>query len=346
MRIIEDTKLDFSSVLICPKRSTLRSRKDVDVTREFTFLHSKKTWKGVPIVAANMDTVGNIETAKALSEFDMLTCLHKFHTEEELMSIKKTNIWKNIALTTGIGDEDIKNIEKLIKKLSPHFFCVDVANGYTERFLHVVSKLREKYPTTTIIAGNVATGEMVEALILAGADIVKIGIGPGSVCTTRKISGVGYPQLSAVIECADAAHGVNGRIMADGGCVVPGDICKAFGGGADFVMLGGMLAGHTESGGELIKKDGKEFKVTYGMSSDIAMKKYYGKVNSYRASEGKVVELPFRGPIENTIQEILGGIRSCCTYIGARRLKDIPKCTTFVKVNKQLNDAYTRFEVS
>lgn len=342
MRIISDTKLDYSDVLLCPKRSTLESRNDVNITREFTFLNSNTTWKGIPIVAANMDTTGTIETAKVLSKHGLVTCLHKFYTKKELAKIESKKFWKNTALTVGIKDDDLRNLSDITKSVKPGFICVDVANGYTQRFADVVKRLREKYPKIPLIAGNVATGEMVEALILSGADIVKVGIGPGSACTTRKKSGVGYPQLSAVIECADAAHGMGGRIMADGGCTVPGDVCKAFGGGADFVMLGGMFAGHDESGGELVEENGKKYKMFYGMSSDTAMKKYYGKVAKYRSSEGKTVKVKYRGSVEETVLDILGGVRSCMTYIGASRLKDIPKCATFVKVGRQTNDVYGR----
>lgn len=340
MRIESEVKLDYKDVLLRPKRSTLTSRKDVDITREFTFLHSKKTWKGVPISAANMDTTGTIETAKVLAKHGLLTCLHKFYDVQDVVAIKDEAFFKNIAVTSGILEKDLERLDQIVSEAAPHFVCLDVANGYTVRFIDVVAYVRRKYPHITLIAGNVVSGEMVEALILAGADIVKIGIGPGSVCTTRKMSGVGYPQLSAVMECADAAHGLNGDIMADGGCTVPGDICKAFGAGADFVMLGGMLAGHEESGGDFVEEDGKKYKIYYGMSSDTAMEKYYGGVKEYRASEGKTVKLPFRGPLENTVLEILGGLRSCCTYIGARRLKDIPKCATFIRVTQQLNEVY------
>lgn len=340
MRIESEVKLDYKDVLLRPKRSTLTSRKDVDITREFTFLHSKKTWKGVPIAAANMDTTGTIATATVLAKHGLLTCLHKFYDVQDIAAIKDEEFFKNIAVTSGILEQDLKRLDQIVSEAAPQFICLDVANGYTVRFIDAVAYVRRKYPHITLIAGNVVSGEMVEALILAGADIVKIGIGPGSVCTTRKMSGVGYPQLSAVMECADAAHGLNGDIMADGGCTVPGDICKAFGAGADFVMLGGMLAGHEESGGELIEEDGKKYKIYYGMSSDTAMEKYYGGIKEYRASEGKTVKLPFRGLLENTILEILGGLRSCCTYIGARRLKDIPKCATFLRVTQQLNEVF------
>jgi len=344
MRIEEEIKLDYKDVMLRPKRSTLTSRKDVDITRDFTFLHSKRKWKGVPIMASNMDTTGTLDMAKALGRHKMMTCLHKFYTVDEVDLIKSAKFFPHVVFTSGIKKADLDNLVKIVKKVKPHFICLDVANGYTERFLETVSKVRGLYPDITLIAGNVVTGEMTEALILAGADIVKIGIGPGSACTTRKKAGVGYPQLSAVIECADAAHGIGGRIIADGGCTVPGDICKAFGGGADFVMLGGMLAAHTESGGDLIEEDGEKYKIFYGMSSETAMKKYYGKVNSYRASEGKTVKLTYRGDVEDTLQEILGGLRSACTYIGAKRLKDVPKCTTFIRVSQQTNDIYGREE--
>ncbi|MBP9759041.1 GMP reductase [Candidatus Dojkabacteria bacterium] len=343
MRIEDDVKLDFKDVLIRPKRTTLNSRKDVEVEREFEFLYSKKKWRGVPIAASNMDTTGTIEIAKELHRFGLITCLHKFHTIEELVKIKDQKFFKSVAVTSGILDEDIEKLDKIVKATKPMFICIDVANGYTQRFVRVINEARSKYPDTTIIAGNVVTAEMVEQLILSGADIVKIGIGPGSVCTTRRQTGVGYPQLSAIIECADAAHGLGGRIMADGGYTVPGDMCKAFGAGADFLMSGGMFAAHDESGGDLVEENGEKYKVFYGMSSEEAMKKYYGEVAKYRSAEGKKVKLKHRGPVENTVQEILGGIRSACTYVGARRLKDLPKCTTFIRVTSQLNEVYGKY---
>jgi GMP reductase len=219
--------------------------------------------------------------------------------------------------------------------------CIDVANGYAESFVRCIRQVRAKYPSKTIMAGNVVTKEMTEELIFSGADIVKVGIGPGSVCTTRKQTGVGYPQLSAVMECADAAHGLGGRIISDGGCTCPGDVAKAFGAGADFVMLGGMLAGHDECSGEVIEESGKFFKLFYGMSSDTAMQKYAGGVAEYRSSEGKTVKVPYRGPLDETIRDILGGMRSACTYVGASELRELAKRTTFVRVTQQLNTVFT-----
>jgi GMP reductase len=342
MKIENETKLDYSDVLIRPKRSELISRKDVTLKREFKFKCGME-WTGVPIAAANMDTIGTPEMAKVLSSFDMLTCLCK-HTDLKGIRASEEQRW-NMAVSFGMNEHsrDIllnRDFRANTLFFSHNFFCLDVSNGYTQTFIDFVKEVRAKWPEKIIIAGNVVTREMTEALLLAGADIIKVGIGPGSVCTTRKMAGVGYPQLSAVAECADAAHGLGGFIMADGGCTCPGDVAKAFGAGADFVMLGGMLSGHTECAGELIEEDGVSYKRFYGMSSDTAMNKHNGGVANYRASEGKTVMVPHRGPVENTVRDILGGIRSACTYVGARRIKDLPKCTTFVKVNRQLNEVF------
>ena len=247
--------------------------------------------------------------------------------------------------SVGITEADFAKLIEIMKIAPIPFICLDVANGYTERFVSCLEHLREKYPKTVIMAGNVVTGEMVEELILSGADIVKIGIGPGSVCTTREKTGVGYPQLSAIIECADAAHGLGGQVCADGGCVTPGDVAKAFAAGADFVMLGGMLAGHDECLGNIIEENGRKFKRFYGMSSAEAMEIHHGSVADYRASEGRSVNVPYRGPVKNTVSDILGGIRSTCTYVGAHRLKELSKRTTFIRVARQLNEAFVPYDV-
>ena len=324
MRIVDDVKLDFSDVLIRPKRSTLESRKNANLERTFRFKNSNQSWTGVPIIAANMDHTGTWPMNKALVEFGMLTAICKFWHYIPL---------KNAIKTIGL-DANLDEIEYDLK-----WICLDVANGYTERFMDFVKKMRQHEATknSIIIAGNVCTPEATEEIILAGADIVKIGIGPGSVCTTRKITGVGFPQLSATIECADAAHGLGGHIITDGGCQVPGDIAKSFGAGADFVMLGGMFAGHDECEGEV--ENGKMS--FYGMSSEDAQLKHYGKKASHRASEGKKVYILHKGSVRTTVEEILGGLRSACTYAGAKTLKDLPKCTTFVKVNRQLNEVFS-----
>jgi len=344
MRIENEIRLDYKDVLLRPKRSTLSSRKQVDIQREFDFLHSKQSWSGVPIMAANMDTIGTFEVAEILASYGMFTCLHKFYEPKDIAKIKYKEFFKNCAVTSGIREEDWEKLQKTVKLAKPNFICIDVANGYTERFVDYIKQVRDTYPKITLIAGNVVTAEMTEQLILAGADIVKIGIGPGSACTTRLKSGVGYPQLSAVIECADAAHGLGGRIIADGGCTSPGDVAKAFGGGSDFVMLGGMLAGHDENPGELIEENGDKFKIFYGMSYATAMEKYYGGVANYRAAEGKTVKVKYRGTLKDTVEDILGGVRSACTYIGAQRLKDVPKCTTFIRVSQQANEVFGKGE--
>ena len=339
MRIETEIKLDYKDVLLRPKRSVLGSRKEVDLNRKFNFRNCSQVWEGIPIVAANMDHVGTVEMANELSKFNMLTCLHKYITVKDTEYTLPSVPSANSAVSIGLSDDDFVRLYDLLKHHNfITFICIDVANGYSERFSKYVKKIRREFPDKVIIAGNVVTGEMTEELILNGADIVKVGIGPGSVCTTRIQTGVGYPQLSAVIECADAAHGVGGHIMADGGCTCPGDVAKAFGAGADFVMLGGMLAGHDECSGEVV--DGhKEF---YGMSSSSAMKKYSGGVANYRSSEGKTVKVPYRGPVSETVKNILGGVRSACTYTGARTIKQMPKCATFVRVNQQSNEIFGR----
>ncbi len=343
MHIDREIKLDFKDVLIRPKRSALPSRAEVDITRELTFKHSHTRYCGVPIIAANMDTVGTFEMACALDPFGVSVALHKHYAADELIAFfKALQVKSNAFYSMGITRHDRDKFERVMERAGAaiQYVCIDVANGYTESFVKFVEKFRHSYPHVTIMAGNVVTGEMTEELILSGADIVKVGIGPGSVCTTRSMTGVGYPQLSAVIECADAAHGLGGRICADGGCTSPGDIAKAFGGGADFVMLGGMLAGHTECAGETVEKDGRQVKRFYGMSSRTAMEKYAGEVAQYRASEGKEVLVEDRGPVATTIQNILGGLRSACTYVGARTLKELTKRTTFVRVGMQTNEIF------
>ena len=348
MRIERDLKLTFDDVLIRPKRSTLVSRSDVDLVREFKFRHTKETWSGIPIVAANMDTTGLFSIAKVLQGHKMITCTQKFYSTREFSEAWGVGVDPGcIAVTCGSTEESFDLLKrKMETDKGLKIICIDVANGYREVFLQFVMKIRNEFVDKIIIAGNVATREMTEALILAGADIVKVGIGPGSVCTTRKVAGVGYPQLSAISECADAAHGLNGHVMSDGGCSSPGDVSKAFAAGADFVMLGGMLAGHNESGGEIIDGEGgKQYKSFYGMSSAKAMEAHYGEIADHRAPEGKEVRVPYRGPLEGTIQSILGGLRSACSYVGARRIKDLPKCTTFIRVSMTTNEVFQRFDV-
>lgn len=344
MKIETDLKLDFSDVLFRPKRSSLSSRGEVLLTREIIFKNGTK-WTGVPIIASNMDTVGTFEMYNVLHRHKIITCFHKHYSIDDYANARAKDLDRNYyMISSGITKADEEKLDQTIALLDPLFVCIDVANGYMKAFVDFVHKIREKYPQIVIVCGNVVSREMVEELIMnCGADIVKVGIGSGSVCITRLQTGVGMPQLSAVIESSDSAHGLNGFIVSDGGCTTPADIAKAFGGGADFVMLGGMLAGHDESGGELVEDaiTGQKHKLFYGMSSSTAMEQYSGGVASHRSAEGKTVRIPYRGPVESTILDILGGIRSTSTYIGAKRVKDIPKCTTFIRVTNQVNQVYS-----
>jgi GMP reductase len=353
MRILEDVKLDYQDVLLRPKRSTLQSRKEVLLERSFTFYHSPKKWTGIPIMTANMATCGTFEMARIFSKYKMITTFHKYYSVKDYKEFFKTfNHPDYICYTSGIRPQDIKQLKLmkkngLLEKFS--FICLDVPNGYLQVFLEAIKNVRTICPKHIIIAGNVVTNEMTEEIILAGADIVKIGIGPGSVCTTRRMTGVGYPQLSAVIECADSAHGIAnergvGRIIADGGQQYTSDVAKAFCGGADFSMSGSLFSGFEQSGGETVIKDGQKFKEYFGSSSNKAMKEYYGKKDAHRASEGRYALIPHKGDIKDFLQDLMGSLRSTATYIGARQLKEFPKRATFIKVNRQLTTYLERYD--
>ncbi len=346
MQIIDSVALDFQDVLIRPKRSTLKSRSEVDINREVKFYHTDFKWVGVPVIAANMDTTGTFEMAQVFYKHKMIVAIHKHYTVNEwsrfTVENMKSNIFNHMMISIGTSEDNfqyLKDVNTVTENKIP-FICIDIANGYSQHLIEFVKKVRQEFPKKVIVAGNVVTEDMVSELILSGADIVKVGIGPGSVCTTRLMTGVGRPQLTTIIECADGAHGLGGHIIGDGGCKNPADIAKAFCAGADFVMLGGMLAGHDESAGEIVEEDGKKFKLFYGMSSSKAMEAHSGGVAKYRASEGKVVKIPYRGSIDETIQKFLGGIRSTCTYIGAKKLKEMSKRATFERVNNQINEVY------
>jgi GMP reductase len=345
MKILDDVKLDFTDVLMLPKRSQYSSRSEVSLERTFRFKYSTHTWTGIPIMVSNMDTTGTIEMALELQKHKVLTCLHKYYTVDDIRT-QSLDI-NYFAVSTGISDKDLENLHKIVVLIKPKFICIDVANGYMSKFIETCRQIREKYPSTILIAGNVCTSEGVLELVMNGkVDIVKVGIGSGSCCTTRKQTGIGMPQFSAIIECADTAHGLDAHIISDGGLQVVGDFSKAYGAGADFVMSGSMFAGHTESGGELVEHDnGKRYKIFYGMSSSTAMNKYSGGVANYRSSEGKTVKIEYRGDVVNTILDIQGGIRSTMTYIGAKKIKDIPKCASFIRVNRQLNQIYNGKEL-
>jgi len=343
MKIEDDVKLDFSDVLIRPKRSTLNSRSQVDMNRQFTFKYSPKTWSGVPVISANMDTTGTFEVYNVLHQHNIITAMHKFYTltDYQEAQIKYSLNPQYFMVSTGIGNAAFERLNEILRNIVCDWICIDIANGYIQDFISFCAKVRESFPDKIIVAGNVVSREITEELILSGkVDVVKVGIGPGSACTTRLKTGVGMPQLSAVIECADAAHGVDGHIISDGGITCPGDMAKAFGGGADFVMMGGQFAGHDENPGELIEENGQKYKTFHGMSSDTAMNKHYGKVAAYRASEGRTIKLKYKGKLNDTVLDYLGGVRSTCTYINAKTVKQIAKCCTFVRVNRQLNMVY------
>ena len=378
MLIDNEIKLDYKDVLIRPKRSTLESRKEVDLHRKFTYRNydpcfEHESWEehhyeGIPIMAANMDGVGTFEMADTLADQEIFTCLVKTYSETELVNFFDPEDESRflprsdyVAMSIGIGHADEMKFRNVYEQVGYNlkYVCIDVANGYTERFVEFIKNFRMNYPHIVIIAGNVVTADQTQELILNGADIIKVGIGPGSVCTTRIQTGVGYPQLSAVIECADAAHGLGGHIIADGGCTCPGDVAKAFSAGADFVMLGGMLAGHDQGGGEVITKyyqtneyyvdekgnsqyvnEMKQFIKFYGMSSKSANDKHFGGLKEYRSSEGRTVLTKYKGDVNITIQDILGGVRSTCTYVGAAKLKNLSKCTTFIRCNDTHNRVF------
>lgn len=349
MYIDHNTKLDFDDVLLKPKRSDAPSRSSVELEKTYRFKWSKASWTGVPIVASNMDCTGTLAMARELTQHKMMTCLNKYGSIEELAVFfsDKHKFRNHTFYTLGIKDEEFGKLLKVKARVDDiPFLCIDAANGYTVHFVNCVKEVRQQFPNSTIMAGNVCTPEMVSELILSGAaDIVKIGIGPGSVCRTRHMTGVGYPQLSAIMECADAAHGLQGHICADGGCREPGHVVKAFAANADFVMLGGMLAGTKECRGQWTRnpavgpiegepKFGDTLRF-YGMSSKEAMDKHSGGVAHYRAPEGTCVEVEYKGPVEDVLQSVTGGLRSACTYVGAAKLKHLPMCATFVRVTQK-----------
>ena len=344
MKIGQDIKLDFSDVLIRPKRTKLSSRSQVNLEREIYFPISKQTWKGVPIIAANMDTTGTFEVYDCLKKYNIITALNKFYTVEDYQNCTARYCGLNpnyFMVSTGISDKDFEKLKQILDKVECNWICIDVANGYMEKLVEFCKKVREIYPNKIIVAGNVVSREVTEELILNGrVDVVKVGIGPGSACLTRTQTGVGMPQLSAIMECADAAHGVNGFIVGDGGITCPGDLAKGFGGGADFIMIGGQFAGHDENPGEVIEENGEKYKLFYGMSSEKAMEKHYGKMDNYRSSEGRCIKLKYKGSLEDTVLSFLGGLRSTCTYINALNIKNVSKCTTFLRVNNQLNKIF------
>jgi GMP reductase len=339
MKILE-TKLDFDNVLLVPQSSNINSRSEVQLKRTFEF--KTGSWTGIPIIASNMTTVSSFEMAHVLSKYGLMTALHKYYGEEELkefynLGLAMEDCW--YSLGTNPADLEKFNIVNSHKRCIEKI-CIDVANGYRDSFVDYVAKIRYELPTAIIMAGNVVTPEMVRPLVEAGADIIKIGIGGGGGCLTRVKTGVGYPQFSAIVECADEAYDLGAYVCSDGGCKTPGDIAKAFAAGADFVMLGSMLAGHSECSAKNVVVDNKVYVEFYGMSSEKAMHEHIGGMENYRTSEGRHVLLPSKGPVENTILDILGGLRSTLTYVGAKTLEELPNKAVFVKVNETHNKIY------
>jgi GMP reductase len=330
-------ELDFNDVLILPQPNDMYSRSQVSLEREFHFCnsHSNKfvSWTGIPIIAANMDTTGTFEVCAVLQKYKMVTALNKFYTVSDY---KATNIRLDpeyFMVSTGISDENMKNLIEIMEYTKCRWICIDVANGYMQTFVNFCKTVRELFPNKIIVAGNVVTGSMVQKLALeGGVDIIKVGIGSGSACLTRRQTGIGRPQLQTVIECAETCEKIHAFIASDGGIKYPGDMSKAFGAGAHFVMLGGVFSGHDENPGEIIEENGQKYKLFYGMSSSFAMEKYFGKMEDYRSSEGAVIKVPYKGPIEKTVKDFLGGLRSTCTYVGAATLEDLPNHVTFVRV--------------
>ena len=339
MKILQE-KLDFDNVLLVPQLSNINSRSDIKLSRTFNFRSG--SWTGIPIISANMTTVSSFDMAKELARHDLMTALHKYHSVNELLTFYHLGLaYENCWYTIGTNPDDLEKFKEVNSHKRPiEKICIDVANGYRQSFVDYVAKIRNVCPTATLMVGNVVTPAMIKPLVDAGAEIIKIGIGGGAGCLTRVKTGVGYPQFSATVECAEEAHRLGAYICSDGGCKTPGDVAKAFSAGADFVMLGSMLAGHNESGGKIIEENGQKFVEFYGMSSEKAMHEYNGKMDKYRTSEGRHVLIPSRGPVENTILDILGGLRSTCTYVGAKTLEDLPNKAVFVKVNETHNKIY------
>ena len=375
-QILSETYLDYSDILIKPKMgNNLSSRKDVNLTREYVFKRGQIR-KGLGIFNANMATVGNFETAKKLLKAGMFATLHKFYTAEEMIDFMRqcqnektdySNLFISIGIKNGIRELDkLKEIEDGAMWFKPNI-CIDAPNFYINKAFEVLKHCRELFPESVIMCGNIASSDICHKL-LDYADILKVGIGPGSVCRTRSVTGCGVPMVSCILDCADVVHSVGGMICADGGIVEVGDICKAFALNADFVMSGGMFAGTDEAEGEVIEKcyktneyaidmidgskpipdqplyDIKKYKLYYGMSSTLANNKFAGGMSNYKASEGREAFIPYTGSLDKILQDIKGGIASACTYIGAANVKDMSKCATLIKVNHTINKIFEKYE--
>lgn len=338
---------DFSSVLIKPNyidNYNVASRSSIKLEKTFNFKNGV-SWTGIPIIAANMDTTGTLDVYTVLSKHKILTALHKFYTLDDFKDFKENNVLDPdyFMVSTGISNDNYNNLVDILDNVECKWICIDIANGYIKSFRDFCRKVRDKYPNKIIVAGNVVTPDIVNTLIVdCGVDIVKVGIGPGSACTTRIKTGIGVPQLTAILNCERVAKESGGFIISDGGITCPGDMSKAFGAGADFVMMGGQFAGHDENPGEIVEENGKKFKLFYGMSSEFAMIKHFGKMNNYRSSEGRCIKIPYKGNLDNTVNDYLGGVRSTCTYIGCSKLEDMPHNTTFIVVSQQANRVFIK----
>ncbi len=367
MNLIHDEiKLDYGNVLLVPgTRTNVTSRKLVNLNCRISFNHNEKTvYEGIPIMAANMDGVGSFAMADALIRHRIFTCLAKMHSEENLIKFFSEDSLRRdyCAITVGLRHMDREKFKSVNQNAGPiKFACLDVANGHTQRFVSFLEEFRSEFPEVVIIAGNVVTPEQTEILVKAGADLVKIGIGGGSVCETRIKTGVGYPQFSAVVECGHAAREAGAHIVADGGCTCPGDVAKALAAGSAFVMLGGMFAGHKEGGGRVVTRRFNTGEITdegkailqenkyvefYGMSSQIANNKHFDGLQPWKTSEGREVLLPFKPSIDETVQDMLGGLRSACTYLGAGNLQDLPQAAKFVQCHDTHNRVFEDSPIS
>jgi GMP reductase len=344
--IVEDKKYyDFSDVLIKPRMTTMTSRSEASIEREFYFKNSGQTIVSSPIIISNMDIVGNFTMAKAVDHHKIMTCFHKFYTLVNYdLELNQDETKSFNFVTIGIGEISFNHILNM-KNLG--FFaknklgiCVDVANGYMTSLWPYLEKLRKMLPNTVIMAGNICTPEPIQAFANVGVDVIKAGVGSGAQCLTRTVAGVGVPQFTAVMDCVEAADKLGILVCSDGGINDYADFGKALGAGADFVMSGSMFAGHHESGGDVITLGGKQYKEMYGMSSRTAQNKYYGGMAKYRASEGRTSLIPLKGPVEDTIQNIFGGIRSAMSYTNSRTLEEFPSNVTFIPVNDTINRKY------
>lgn len=350
MQILDGVKLDFEDVLLCPRRTLATSRKDINLFREFRFYHSPYNLKCIPIIVANMSSVGTIEAARTVTKYGMMCALHKYYDIDTIINFyhecKERRVLDKVWFSFGIRDKDFDkavlfNNSLKDEKYSPNL-VLDSANGHMDKFCITCSKYRDLFKDSIICAGNVVIQEMTSELILhGGVDIVKIGLGSGSACLSRSIAGTGYPQLSACLENSAIAHGLKngdkklGLITSDGGIKQIGDIAKAIAVGSDIVMIGGMFSGYLENAGEWVldEQGNKKSIKFYGMSSYYAQE-LFDEVKDYTASEGEVKEVNYKGSMEVIIKEILGGLRSACSYSGASSLRDLSKCAALVRINR------------